>query len=58
MGLLFSMRVSNNIKNDRDIFLEAVKWNGFALRQAFENHTKDKECILEAACVCGAIAQS
>ena len=48
MGLLFSMRVSNNIKNDRDIFLEAVKWNGFALRQAFDNHTKDKECILEA----------
>jgi hypothetical protein len=43
------MCASNNLKNDRDIFLEAVKWDGFALRHASENHTKDREFILEAA---------
>jgi hypothetical protein len=40
--------VSEKLKNDKDIVLEAVKKNLHALCHASENMKNDKELVLEA----------
>ena len=42
---------SKELRNDKDVVLEAVKNNGSSLKFASEELQDDKEVVLEAVCV-------
>ncbi len=48
MVFVITIYASEELKNDKEVVLEAVKTNGFALNDASEELKSDKEIVLEA----------